>query len=478
MNNRVKNISKWEKLKKIDHQETNSKFDQEITAGKEKGYDFDTFSQDLFSSLFQTAPEYQEESTIGTRWAEGAIKALQELPEFRTLRKLGTVGDSFQAGLGATILTRHFAQALPQQETENPDDIEQMIKDIQEFLSENPGHPQTDRLQAKLEKFEGILPQAKETWDKNTPDEQAIRIIARQALEEATRETVDTNADVAAFGFGSQPGEDGYSNAQMKLSIAEQLRNNPKLKEIANLAGRFRREARTMQANKKQPGRDEYADIEIGNDLSRVLPTEIMKLGNPLTELDFFRRYLEGSLMQYRLESKEKKIKGPVIFCLDNSGSMSGVAEIWSKAICLGLAQIATDQKRAFEIIHFDSSVCRKDVFPAKGIDPTKLIESCAYFSGGGTAFSPPLTEACVDIETSGCAGFKDADIIMITDGISSLDSSTEAKLKEIKTKYGASLFTICLGMDAAALAHVSDRVLSIHDFTDDSAVKETVFSI
>ncbi len=56
-------------------------------------------------------------------------------------------------------------------------------------------------------------------------------------------------------------------------------------------------------------------------------------------------------------------------------------------------------QKRAFAIIHFDSSVKRVDQFPADKQDPGKLLESVSYFSNGGTDFEEPLNRAAALIE-------------------------------------------------------------------------------
>jgi Mg-chelatase subunit ChlD len=62
---------------------------------------------------------------------------------------------------------------------------------------------------------------------------------------------------------------------------------------------------------------------------------------------------LRKNLMQFKLEGKEKEGKGPLIVCIDNSGSMAGEREEWAKGFALGLLTIAKKQKREFCIIHF-----------------------------------------------------------------------------------------------------------------------------
>lgn len=99
--------------------------------------------------------------------------------------------------------------------------------------------------------------------------------------------------------------------------------------------------------------RDEIHTVGIGNDLSRVLPAELVQLRHPLMKGEFKPRFIEGKLMQYELKGTEKQGKGPIIVCCDNSGSMSGDREVWSKAVALALLEVATMQKRAFVCIHF-----------------------------------------------------------------------------------------------------------------------------
>ena len=56
--------------------------------------------------------------------------------------------------------------------------------------------------------------------------------------------------------------------------------------------------------------------------------------------------------MQYELKGTEKQGKGPIVVCVDNSGSMSGDRETWSIVVALALLEIATMPKREFACIH------------------------------------------------------------------------------------------------------------------------------
>jgi uncharacterized protein with von Willebrand factor type A (vWA) domain len=202
----------------------------------------------------------------------------------------------------------------------------------------------------------------------------------------------------------------------------------------------------------------------------------MMKLGDPNLKFVFFKNYLENSLLQYKLESCEKEVKGPIVVCIDNSGSMQGPKEIWSKAIALALCAVAVETKRAFEIIHFDTTVQRVDIFDTAQVDSEKLTESCTFFSNGGTNFEPALDKAMEDIKSS--TTFSKADIIMITDGECNIADKFVERFNAEKKAIGCSLYTIVLRHTIEELGKVSDKYLEIQDLREDADAKETVFSI
>lgn len=477
--------TKWEKQQKQGFQEKHDPFQRAVDQGTGKGYQFNDFSQDLFSSLYQINPRFPEEATPGTGWAKKALDELKELSEFKNIRESGTKCDSFQSGLGATVLTRHFADSLPKMKEKNPDEIQQEINDLESLLEDIPeGHEKANEFNGRLNKAQDSLQGAQSAWAEMAGDldPSAIRQALRKGLIAAQEAIDEAEGTANAFGYGTEPGQDGYTSAQQKLAIAEKIRENPKLKQIAEMAGRFRREARKQQAQKKKPGPDELTDIECGNDLGRVVPSELMLLNDEVGEMVFFKKYLERGLIQYKLEEAPKEKRGPIVFCLDGSGSMAGLKEVFSKSIFLALAQLAIDQKRAIEIIHFSSEVKKVYEFPAGEINPEQLIEACLYFSGGGTNFNFPLKRAFNDIEQEAIKGLKKADVVLISDGIATLDGIICSYVSRMKEKTGASLYTILLGSHPSnELKEISTSIHTISDLLEkdcDKDAKETLFSI
>lgn len=474
----LKNISKWEKIQKKKMQEQLSAFQEGVDEGTEKNYDFNEFSQDIFSSLYQVKPEAEENVTAGKAWAKQALDILGELSEFKKLRDQGAILNSFESGLGAAMLTKYLSATLPARELPNPDNVENEIKMYEDFLRDYPDSPEAGDFPGRIQKLKGQLENAKEAWAVDDSEEarQALRMKMRGAVQAALSEIAETNQNANPFGFGTEPGKDGYAKSEAKLALAQKVKHNRKIQDIAALAGRFQREALHVQANKKNPGPDEITDVETGNDLGRILPSEMMKVNDPCLQYDFFRGFLEGSLLQYRLDSCEKEVKGPIVVCIDNSGSMRGAKETWSKAIALAMCTLAVEQKRPFEIIHFDTAVQRVDAFDTTDVDSNRLVDSCMFFSDGGTMFAPALERALTDIKSNKV--YEKADVILITDGEAPLAPEFIEAFNKAKGEIGCHLYSIALRNMIGVLAEVSDRYLEIKDLRDDADAKETVFSI
>lgn len=485
-------ITLWEEMEKEDFQKASKPFQGEINKGHEKGYQFNEFSQDLFSSMYKVSPKFPNPyGDPKTQWARNAFAELEKMPEFSSLREADTKTDAFRSGLAATILTKHFAEHLKQDAPkEDPQEFQEEFDKLRQEISDmEQNYAAGDDIDE--EKLEDLKHQAGEAQNKRDEASQAWEAVAdqnkgfearqmiRRAVSAASEKVDEMDEQINAFGIGKKPGDAGYTDPEQKMRVAKLLDGNRKLSEIAKLAGRFQAEAKKAQRNKIKHGYEEVVDIETGNNIERLLPSEIVKLGDETLELLFYKGYCEQALLQYRLESTEKQSKGPIVFCIDNSGSMSGQREIWSKAIMLAIAQIAMDQRRTFEVIHFDSRIQRKDVFPAGTSDPEKLIESCAFFSQGGTDITCALRDGIRDIR-KGEEGvdLNKADLICITDGQDHIPEDVKKQLKGEFKELGVSLFSIILGGDAADLDSISDYYTRVDDLHSDKDVKTALFSI
>ncbi len=248
-----------------------------------------------------------------------------------------------------------------------------------------------------------------------------------------------------------------------KKAALERIRGSSKLKEFSKLIGRFRELAMDDQKKKTKDGATNIKSVTTGNKLESILPSEKLRLAaGPVVKRDFYRKYNQKELLQYELENTQKKGKGPIICCVDVSGSMSGQAEKWSKAVALALLEIAQKQRRDYACILFESYVDPKWVYivPKDSLKPNIVLDIAETFPGGGTSFEPPLKEALKILKMN---KFKLADIVFITDGDSHLEKGFLEEFLKIKKEKEFRVKSVLIGSGGYG---ASDRTLKL--FSDD----------
>lgn len=478
----LNNISKWERRLKNEFEKNSAKFKNEIERGIQKGYAFNEFSQDLFSACYKVKPDLDNlNSTPGTNWAKKAIEELKSLPEFESLRKSRTQCDPVLSGMGATTLAKHFAESLKEVAEPNPDTIQKEIDNLIDFIENMPEGDKKYEALEKLEQAEKTLEQSTAAWAQAVEDMDtaSLRQSLRRGIESASQEIDDMSTAMAVLGAGSATGNLTQSDITQAVNLFEYLQNDLLLKKIIQLAGKFKFEADRVQRNKKQPGPDELTDIEIGNDIGRLLPTELSRITNPMQRLLFYRDYVEGKLIQYKLETKEKEQKGPIVVCLDASGSMRGAPEVWEKAIALTLCSIALREKRDIHILYFATSVIAEFTLEKGRGTTSELLEimktSC---NGSGTNFMAPLLRATEVITEE--KAFNKADIIFITDGQATVTDAFLKEFNQIKNKKDTSVYGICIGNESGfgTVEKFADNCIKINDLKSINDIKDTVLSI
>jgi uncharacterized protein with von Willebrand factor type A (vWA) domain len=304
---------------------------------------------------------------------------------------------------------------------------------------------------------------------------------AKDQTEQAKEELVNL---LAGGGSGAGDGEGELQKLPLRdqIKLAEMLSKNQKMKDIAEWAGRFKAIARKKQKSKHVETIDR-SGVTLGTDVERLLPSELAAYKNPVTKSDFLRRYAEHQTMMYAPEGKETLGKGPMILCLDQSGSMHNLDE-QSKGFALALMMIAKKQRRDFAIIPFSSSTKQQLLYYEKGkIKPSDLVKLVETFLGGGTNFLPPLNIALTTIEKH--KRYSKADIVFVTDG----DPSDAAGIQKYcgvdgeftkkKKEKGFNVVSVLIGQGVSE-RHVkwfSDKIVRASDFNNDD-VADTVFTI
>ena len=110
----------------------------------------------------------------------------------------------------------------------------------------------------------------------------------------------------------------------------------------------------------------------------------------------------------------KKEPKGPVIVCVDTSGSMSGTPENIAKTVTFALAKIAIEEERKCYVISFSTGIETLDMSDfASGDALAKLVQFLRMSFNGGTDASPALHHAVQMLQKN---GYRNADVLMISD--------------------------------------------------------------
>jgi len=291
--------------------------------------------------------------------------------------------------------------------------------------------------------------------------------LARQ-LEEAGQESRS---------WGTGLGAGGRTSPGRKIELGRRLATNPKLRKLAAVVGRMREQALALRRSPFERASEEIFEVRLGSDLERLLPPELLALHHPVLRRDFARRLVEGRLLSYSLRGADQRGRGPMIVCLDGSGSMAGDKEIWSKAVALTLLEIARRQRRLFRFICFssaDTPLFTLDLNPRErhDVQEDRALDVAEYFPGGGTDFETPLSAALACLRA---ARYRRGDVVLITDGECQVGPEWLARFKAEKARLRFSLYSVLIDVGPSsveALRELSDRVTAVSTLTDD-AVRE-----
>lgn len=450
-----------------------------------------SFAAEVFARVFfPNTPRVLSPNPV-FRWASAFHDQMQTVPAFRRYQRM-YAGDAEGAGIAAQHLLRAFVDTLPDDTVRQDFDPNETPDEDNVLLDADRGLELIQAAEAGDEEAQQMLEQAKAALEafKQQQQQQQLEAAAanrdllinigkcqgglKQAVADAcdkSNKAVSSNRELFA-GMGlidtTNRGSNPVSVSQgIKAAMAQKLRSNRRLKNIALLAGRFRRIAADKQRGVRGYGWDEVASVERGQDIPRVVPAQLLGLVEPDLSMKFDMDFAERKLMQYRLESKPPKGRGPIVFCIDVSGSMEGDRDIWAKALFAGVAELAIRQKRWCTAIQFDHRITREDLFDPRSPNPLHFMECVAHFSGGSTDFERPLNRALDIIGEQ--PEFAKADIVFLTDGEAGVYDDTVARLRAMQAKNPVHVHGILVGGDT--------RGHTLRNFCDDVTVLPDVLN-
>ncbi|MBZ7980739.1 VWA domain-containing protein [Campylobacter sp. RM12642] len=198
----------------------------------------------------------------------------------------------------------------------------------------------------------------------------------------------------------------------------------------------------------------EITGITLDNKIENIVPSELALLGGEF-EIVFDLKYVEKRLLCFEsveyekiegLEDieieveKQESDKGPMILCVDFSGSMSGECEHIAKAVTLYMAKQAMNEKRECYIITFSTNI--KTIHLSKNATIFDVISILQMNCSGGTDPFIAIKHAIKKLKED---SLKKADILMISDFVFNKNDKNEL-LKLLENEQYNKIYALYLG--------------------------------
>nr|WP_255551192.1 VWA domain-containing protein [Sporosarcina sp. E16_8] len=429
---------------------------------------------DIWASLYKMKPEIRAKDIDSVLKVNKSLMERIMADEYFVNYRSFTRLDDLSSAIGTVKFGEKTIQWLDDQKKED-EDFEKQMQEINALHKQHQKEEWKEDTGNDSELSKEIFTEAMTKLDKKLQQLlQENRQSFSQALAQAMQETKQVKDGLKSLfgGYGAGSGDAELKRVPLRdqLVLAEKLAADKTMKEIAEWAGRFKQIARKKQKSIHKVSM-ERRGVMLGKEIERLLPMEFGLYMHPITKNDFLRRFVEGQTMQYEQKGREVLEKGPIVLCLDQSGSMYQL-DTQSKGFILTLISIARKQRRDFCLILFSTrtQIHKYEKGKIKGSDMVSLVRT---FLGGGTNFVLPLDQAMNVINES---QFKQADLVFVTDGEDTLSDSFLLAFNKKKKEKDFNVLSLVLGSSTKIVEQFSDRVVQVHDFENEGSF--TAFEI
>jgi len=452
---------------------------------------------DLFSALYKLnvvilPAEEVSPAVLVQRRLLAAVAASEALARLRTRTQL----DEVESGAGAALLAEHLLTALTRDHRVLAEELvdaagaahdEAALDEARRQLEHLPELPEglldpatRDRLRRALEgearALEARLEEARARQGE-LADSLPAKVEAELDWKVGRLDEQLDELESTARSLGLGAGSDGRVSAGARLELGRRLLESKELRLLARLVGAFREVAFEARRRRISRAPQELHEVRLGADLGRLLPSELLGLdpARKALHLEFLRRFVEGRLLQYDLQAAAER--GPMVVCLDGSGSMRGSKELWGKAVALTLMEIARRERRRCLALVFSSG---HDLYEVELVDPgvgggrgairdDDVLRFAEHFPGGGTSFEEPLDRA-----TSAVAEgrYRRGDVVFITDGEAHVSEALLARIEERRRRHRFRIRGVLVDVQHSregTLERFCDDVRRVSDLTADS---------
>ena len=202
-----------------------------------------------------------------------------------------------------------------------------------------------------------------------------------ETFEEASGKDKQTDGVNPNFGIGKSCGRQKFLEDRFLTNVP------PSLIRLAKLIGRSGDGIMSTSGSFTSASKSDIGGITVGNDLSSLLPTELALLSEPATQSVFYKNYATRRLQVFASTSHDTKGKkhrdGPIVICMDTSGSMDGEPVLVAKALTMAICIIAQRAHRPVMVVRYSDN---HELFRLRNIGEQKkaILEFLSVTEMGG----------------------------------------------------------------------------------------------
>lgn len=243
--------------------------------------------------------------------------------------------------------------------------------------------------------------------------------------------------------------------------------------------GAIRRAREEERVTATATGAVETRGVERTGELGRMLPSEAAMLAHPTLRGLWHARRAEAALLGYHaagvytervrvtadfdeegVDPKPRAAAGPVILCLDTSGSMRGTPGDVAKAVALHAACVAHEESRRCVLYNFSGPGQVDEVELGNGLEGlTALVEFLARSFDGGTDLVAPLERAAARVERE---DWRRADVVVVSDGQFDPSPACAEAVQGARARRGTRFLGVLVGTAPPdAMAALCDEVVA-----------------
>lgn len=221
--------------------------------------------------------------------------------------------------------------------------------------------------------------------------------------------------------------------------------------------------------NMEHASQSDITGISLGRDIGSLLPAEMAQFVDPEMEDVFLQKFVTSRLQTFdyqshmlqaarSLHTKPARSHGPIVVCVDTSGSMMG--EPWDVALSMSmnLAELCTQQKRDCFLIAFAVRAIPIDICHDRAL----LLKFFAQKPQGDTNAQQMLDNVFTLLRSN--ARYVGADVLWITDfRIPSVPLSYYQEIEKLQQQ-GTHFYGLQLGIAENKWTKRFDKIYQIED--------------